>query len=366
MSDRKFETIEDLYDNYRWKSEAKFVPLAKKYGFTASEARELIRSKVDHDVIPKKPKFMHIYSKTGNEYQMDTFVNDKHKGGTNYLMIININTRKAYAYEMNGKGSEAVLKALTEFINDLENENREVIKITSDQDSAYLNDKVLSFMKNHGIHYRTTEDNNHNILGIINRFMRTVRDYFEDDRRITPKMMKGFIQTYNNSPHRGLDGKIPNEMTTDDEDAYIKNISQVNPYKFNIGDHVKVVNVRAPLSKHRRKTTKEAYIIDSREGNQFIIKSKDESVDKYPGYMLVKTKSNNIAETLKEGKRGIIETIDSYDEKNDKYHVTYQGGVRDKIKSKNLREGNPTLLSSMEREFWVNKKDIPQNIRKWV
>lgn len=358
-----FKNIEELYKAYSWKSASKFVPLATKYGFTSQEARTFLKNRVDHDVIPKKPVFMHIYSKSGNEYQMDTFINDKRKGGVNYLVFINVNTRKAYAYTLSGKGSETVLKALKEFVADVP----EVKRIVSDQDSAYLNEHVLKFMKEHGIDYRTTEDNDHNVLGIVNRFMRTIRDYFEDNRTITPTAMKSFMEAYNASPHKSLNGISPNEMNQEHEDEYIKTMSSVNPYKFNVGDHVKIVNVRSPLTKKRRNVSKEAYIVDSRVGNQFIVKSQDDSIDKFPGYMLVKTTSNNIAETLKDGKRGIIERIVSYNPKTDKYKVVYVGGVTDSIKAKNLREGAPTRLSTMEIEYWTKKgSEVPQNIRKWL
>ena len=59
---------------------------------------------------------------------MDTFINDKTKDGLNYLMLININTRKAYCYPMKGKGAKEVA---------------DVYSITLDQDEAYLSNDVL-------------------------------------------------------------------------------------------------------------------------------------------------------------------------------------------------------------------------------
>ena len=102
--------------------------------------------------------------------------------------------------------------------------------------------------------------------------------------------------------------------------------------------------------KRRSKLSRNADIIDSRVGNQFLIKSKDALVDKVPGYRLIKSNSNVlIADTMKEGKRCIIESITSYDQKKDMYHIVYEGGVRDTIPAMNLREGNRTKLSRMER-----------------
>ena len=154
---------------------------------------------------------------------MDTFINDKTKDGLNYLMLININTRKAYCYPMKGKGAKEVAKALNKFFE----EEPDVYSITSDQDAAYLSNDVLQLMKSNDIIYNTTEDNNHNVLGIINRFMRTIRDMADQDqthsknvvgenRYINEQEMDNLIDSYNNSPHRSLDYKIPNEMTEKD------------------------------------------------------------------------------------------------------------------------------------------------------
>ena len=356
-----FKSIEDLYKNYPWRTPNKFIPLAKKHGFTAEAAKRYLQS-VIHDVNVPKAKFMNIYSKHSGGYQMDTFINDKSKDGLNYLMFININTRKAYCYSMKGKGAKEVARALKQFIKD----EPEIYSITSDQDASYLSNEVLQIMKDNNIIYTTTEDNNHNVLGIINRFMRTIRDMVGENRFINENEMNNLIDAYNNSPHRSLDYKAPNDITKIDEKNYIKNKYNNNPYDFKPNDRVRIVQAKEPFSKRRNKVSKEAYIVDSKAGNQFIIKSKDESIDKLPGYRLIKTQNKNIAETLKGGKRGIVEKIISYDTKKNKYKIKYSEGTEDIIPARNLREGAPTKLSNMELEFWSKRKNIPSSIMKWI
>ena len=128
---------------------------------------------------------------------------------------------------MHGKSSKEVLNALQQFIKDVPN----VYSLTSDQDAAYLTNDVLDFINSQNIRYRTTEDNNHNVLGIINRFMRTIRDLIGENR---------YIDAYNNSPHRSLDNKAPNDITDQDEQNYIQTKSINNPYDFKHGDKVRV------------------------------------------------------------------------------------------------------------------------------
>ena len=352
-----FKTVAELHNKYKWKSIDKFMPLAKRYGFDANDVKQYFKTHVIHDERPPPPKFMHIYSKTSGAWNFDTFINKP-----NYLIFININTRKAYAYPLQGKGAKTVLNALTQFIHD----EPDVKSLTSDQDPAYLSKDVLTFMKEHNINYRTTEDNNHNVLGIINRFMRTIRDIADDENKdISPVEMELIIDIYNNSPHKSLNNKSPNEITKEDEQEYITKQHDNNPYDFKPNDRVRIVKAKEPLSKKRSNLTKEVYIVDSRDGNQFIVKAKDNSVDKYPGYRLVKTKNNNIAETIKNDKRGIVNNILDYNERTDKYKVQYEGGVVEQIPAKNLREGQPTQLSQLELIYWSTKSKIPDKIRKW-
>ena len=80
---------------------------------------------------------------------------------------------------------------------------------------------------------------------------------------------------------------------------------------------------------------------------------------------MVKTKNNNIAETIKNDKRGIVNNILDYNERTDKYKVQYEGGVVEQIPAKNLREGQPTQLSQLELIYWSTKSRIPDKIRKW-
>ena len=82
--------------------------------------------------------------------------------------------------------------------------------------------------------------------------------------------------------------------------------------------------------------------------------------------------TNNVplATSIKSGKRGIVKEIRSYNKKRDIYSITYEmpdnSTVKDTIKAKNMREGHPTKLSTMERQYWLNQNSIPDQIRKFI
>ena len=62
------------------------------------------------------------------------------------------------------------------------------------------------------------------------------------------------VESYNNMPHSSLHNKSPNEITKDDELAYIHEMEhQVNPYDFKTGDRFRLVldkNVQTYLRYH--------------------------------------------------------------------------------------------------------------------
>ena len=229
-------------------------------------------------------------------------------------------------------------------------------------------------MIENGIDYRTTEDNDHNKLGIINRFIRTIRDY-NKERDFTVEGMNKAINEYNHCVHSST-GIEPAKFTPNDEDEYIKRMDELTDsitsnkdFILNKGDKVRVILDNNKLSKKRSNLSAECYIVDSMNGRAFNITSLDKSVATFPRHKLVlcKKKSGKVAETLNDGKRGIIEKIIDYDERADKYDVVYMGGVHDKIKAKHLRETRPTQLSEIEIEYWSDKaKSMPSSIRKYL
>lgn len=363
MSSKTYNNLQELFEDYPWKTPGKFIPLAKRFGFkNEKKIKEFLRNNIPHDEKVVEPVYLPIFSKSKDSYQFDTMFIE---GIKPYLVFININTRKAYVYKLSNKGSNAIKTAMEKFFSDVKN----VKTLTSDQDSSYLSDVVLTYLKSKNINYRTTEDNNHHVLGIINRFIRTIRDLNVNEENIFK-----IVDEYNNTPHKGIFEKSPNEITDEDENEYIRKQEEktkeiLDTYVFETGDRVRVFLEKVPLKKNRTNLSTKSYIIDSKQGNEYIIRAKDGSIDKYPGYKLVKCDSRyEVAETIKNAKRGIIEKIIDYDARSDRYDVEWDTGEKSTIPAKNLREGSPLKISPLERVFWTrqNSDKIPVKIRKFL
>ena len=126
------------------------------------------------------------------------------------------------------------------------------------------------------------------------------------------------------------------------------------------------------FAKTRHKLSQGYYIIDSIEGNNYVIMAKDGTTKKIPRYRLVPVKEPctiQHADTLEEynANRGVIEEILDYNVKTKKYKVkfTVPNGKPyvDTIPATFMRESSPTRLSKIEREFFKKNKYVVKGIK---
>ena len=205
--------MDALYNDFPFRSVKKFVPLAIKHGFTKQEAIKFLNSLAHDKKFDRQMKMMlPIFSRHVGGFQMDTLVQTKQANHRYFLILININSRKLYAYPMTNKNASSVLQALKQFIKEV----KEIHSITSDQDAAYLNPSITQFMIDNHIDHQTTFTNDHNRLGIINRAIKTLRD-INNERDFTNQSMKRALNAYNNSIHSSTN-KEPNDFTKEDEE----------------------------------------------------------------------------------------------------------------------------------------------------
>ena len=352
-------TMDELYKQYPFRSEKKLMAIAKEHGIGADEVRKFSKGLVRDHRFNQKDYFLPIYSERPDAYQFDTLEQTRGTNPRYFLVFIGVNNRKLYVYPMESKGKNDVLDALKKF----KNEVGKISNLTSDQDTSYLSDEVVHWMAENNIDYRTTEDHDHNRLGIINRVMRTLRD-MNQERNFTIESMNKCVRAYNNSEHSSI-GMKPNQFDEKDEDKYVykkRLLSDSIKSTLPIGSHARVVEDKN-FSKRRGNLSQRAYLIDSIEGNQYILRAKDDSVATYPRHKLYLDNKAPMAETIDDAKRGIINSILDYKlkGKTPKYRVEYVGGVKDWIPMRNLREGRPSKMSQAEKEYWKGK-NIPKEI----
>jgi hypothetical protein len=269
------------------------------------------------------------------------------------------------------KSSMYVGGALEAFWDDV----KDVKTMTSDQDSSYCSMEIQQEFRKRKIKHITTYKNNHHILGIINRLMRTLRDLLGGDNRdFTNKEMQSKIAEYNNMVHTTT-GVAPNKMNKKLEHEFIDKMTEkaktAMSYNFKVGDWVRRIIDRELMKKRRTNVTFECYRVKRQEGSSFIIEAKDLTIEKVPGFKLVKVPSQDVhkypwAETL--GKQRDSEII-SFDLLSKKYQVHREGTDMNSFEEVGINEfrDHSHEMSREEKIYWVktcpNFKDIPEAVK---
>jgi hypothetical protein len=234
--------IETIYKKFNYPSNVqKLLKLVKAAGITATSND--IKTFLDKRVAIQQTKIIkksktnkgHIVSfKAFDLLEMDIFVLDKYskqnKGYGYIFAVVDVFSRKAYAYPMKHKALENTTAALKRFFDesDVKKYKTGFSVIVSDSDSAFLGGKdqgeTRDFQKvlddNDSIH-DTVPIGDHNALAIVDRWARTLKTiltkvFLENGNTKWSDELDTIVDNYNNTPHDTLDDHTPNEALTDE------------------------------------------------------------------------------------------------------------------------------------------------------
>ena len=341
------------------------------------EIKILINKRV-HDKRPKQNAYMYrIFSHTPNTYQHDLLEQPNDSDPKYFHIFINVNTRFAQAIPLANKSSQAIHQSLSTFIN-----NYHPSRLISDSEPSFTSAENLKLLKDNNVKQLIVQDlqHNHSSLGVIDRFIKTLRDMNiprpKSKRESTDQKYKSFtitkmqklIDTYNNSYHSTIKME-PIQMQNDPElekDYIIKMSKRRNKqnslpdFELPLHSFVRYILPRpdAKNNKKRFTTSFEAYKIDSRDGNLYNIMAQDGTTIMMPRFKLVPTtltENMKWAQTIPDKWNGTIEKIISYNPRTNKYKVLFtvpnQDPYQDEIPAVNLRGKYPHLMSEIESKF---------------
>jgi hypothetical protein len=303
-STKPIPTIEELWSSGVFPAQKRWLDVAHSVLFpngdyTPADTQRLKKWHKDHaahDKVAPKPeelqkKYMPIFSKYGGAYQFDIWVQrnkDKvtyDENDPQFLIIININTKKAYQYPLEQKSADSVKQALEKFWAQVP----DCKTMISDQDASFLSEEVVDAFIKHHVKLSTTTDDDHHSLGIINRLMRTIRSMRGGSKPFSAEDMERTISYYNSTTHSAT-GFKPDEMSKRDERSFVRGkeeqASKVEPYNFKIGDFVRYLKPKKTLGKVRSTWTMSSFKIIEQKGRSYVIQEKDGSTDTVPGFQL--------------------------------------------------------------------------------
>ena len=170
----------------------------------------------------KEQKHLFLKTVTGlmSSYQADTFFLKQHsKSKVKYVALINIETRKAYAYHVPNLNKKTIVEMFNNWLTDVP-EGQYPSVISSDLGSEFNSKDFYNWLERKKIrlYYINKSDYKTSYAtAIIDRFIRTIKEKLErcqklNDTKSIIQTVKDIVEGYNNTTHRIL-GKSPNEMT---------------------------------------------------------------------------------------------------------------------------------------------------------
>lgn len=250
------------------------------------------------------------YSRIPGGFIGDIFFN---KSKFACLLLININTRKAYAYALNNveikpignqndygnnvytitysttnkKTTSNLINVFKQFLNDIDHE---ITSLRFDNESAVKSKQFQTMLRNNGIKFVPVVEGSHTSLSLIDRLCRTIRDisYNMGIKIINQDSINKVLNVYNNMYHSSLSkilGKktTPNEVNEHPELEqqiinycidYNKQLKVLHPeIELQVGQICKVYQPFDKFKKRRRLLKKDYYKIVNKTGNIYTVQN---------------------------------------------------------------------------------------------
>jgi predicted RNA-binding protein Jag len=299
-----------------------------------AELKRILSKRVkNYFVKPKKikPLMIKIFSRSYNCWFHDFMENVKGFKPQYFHIFIGMNNRFGVAIPIQNKTEKTIFNSLTKFLNE-----HKCVKLTSDEEPAFLSPSVLNMLKSKQILVQTVLPGTHSALGIIDRFIRTLRDMntpsescinqsdHPEFRNITEERMQELIEAYNNTYHTSIKCS-PREMydNPDLEEEYIVNMlkqrerqrKSVKNLELNVGDWVRYILPKADgKTKKRYQHSREMYQIGLKNGNMYTLIAADGTTLHKPRFMLrlcndEEIKRMKFAGTTGDATSGIIQEV---------------------------------------------------------
>jgi transposase InsO family protein len=252
------EIIERYYIKYKYPNLNRLYEKLQDddISVTKKQVKEFLDTQTSKQITQQKKVFKsaggHIVAFEKNEmWQIDQFFLPKyHKQNKGYKYIfcaIDVFTRKAYCIALKHKDNEDVIEAIQSLFDKKEIPQ----KIMSDSDSVFTSNDFDILMGKYNIIHETVPINDHESLGIVDRFARTLKQRLTDiflgnDDTNWIDYLDEVVDDYNNSKNRGILKLKPNKVNNPENIPLIVHLNHLKSLKNNtvtdlkIGDSVRI------------------------------------------------------------------------------------------------------------------------------
>lgn len=227
---------------------------------------------------PDKGKMMKIVA-SHKSFQIDIVLMPSYKNISKFLLLVDVMSRKAFAYVLKSGEMRDVVDAYGKFLDEVGYVN----SITGDNYFGSALFRKVNEVNNIKMYVDIAADDHiggkGNRLGIIDRLVRSLKNYMTRYELVYgDKNWIGYlgdiVDMHNNLPHKALGGKTPNEVFEDDRMAsedYVDKVKYNDSVNttFEVGDSVRVVGGKSIFGKERPVLDSKIYIIESKDGYKY-------------------------------------------------------------------------------------------------
>lgn len=331
--------MEVFYQEYNYPAAKRFYEILKEKGhkYTLKEVKEFIEKQnvaQVHKVVTKnRNNFSSITANAPNElFQIDLLDYQKYakeNKGYNWILIcVDVFTRKAYAEPMKNKTTEVTKNAFEKIVN------KAKPKVVFHDEGGEFKGQFETFVDKENIISIENKFGNHNALGIIDRFSKTLKTMIAKymTAKGTPKWVDALpkmLKIYNDTPHSGIKNIRPDNADSGESLVKISTLNfekqtennqkiKAKVDKLRVGDKVRIKIEKGTFTKGYEITySKEIYVIEKVNSSTVSLDDgNDYPIDKvqkvFEGSTEVKTTKKDKAEAVSKTKRLIAkEGIDS-------------------------------------------------------
>lgn len=382
MSDINDTTINNYIDKLHFKTYNHIYQKVKDAfpNIDDNQIKHIVEQRLKDNFVKRwkvNPYMVKIYSTMPNCWFHDLMDNGKGNDPRYWHIFIGTNNHYAVAYPLKNKTAASIKQSLTEFIT-----KYKPSKLTSDEESAFVDKNNIKLCTDNHVFVQIITEQNHSALGIIDRFIRTLRDMntptekstrqSHDDKykSISPQRMSKLLNIYNSTYHSRI-GCAPIDMFNDanKEKEYIfkqldkrERQDRIKDFHLHEGSYVRYIIPRSNgMNKKRYQYSRECYRISSVHGNMYTLMARDGTVMNMPRFKIMLcqkdgTKPSNIkwADTIPGKWNGEIKNIISYNSTTHKYRVAFVvpdgEDYEDEVPESYLRGNYPQLLSRLQND----------------
>ena len=256
--------------------------------FYSNQEAEQIRRR------PSKPKASFKITAPPNSFQLDVVFLPQYRSANNgidkFLLLVDVQSRKVYAYPLIKNTAKAVLDAYEKFILE---RGQPPIAVTGD--NQFNSSAFRTFNNNLGVNvYTDVAENEHisrygNKLGVVDSCVRTLKRLIQkqvtlDDDPQWTEFLPAILKTYNSTPHEGINKQTPTSLEgdlqkqIDDHDRdweYNHRLAGGSTFSLKAGDPVRILLAKGQFAKEGPRFSKSIYHIRARSGFRYLVDGSD-------------------------------------------------------------------------------------------